>query len=297
MTSTTHWYVRRKGRVAGPYPAAQIRRYVLLGRIRLDDELSHDRETWITARQYKASLSPAERRLKPADDERSGEDRRHSKEGDPGRHPRGPDRRRPEDEVSVERRERRQRVIRSLWQQHESYRVPVLVTVLLVCAIIVLGYVLAPGERRQRADCSAPPAPGVNWANCVLPGVELAEKDLTGAILRNSHLVRGNLFAARLRGADLAYSQLQLANLSYADLQGASLKGAILKQADLSNANLGEADLSYADLTGARIGGAELAGARLDNAIWVDGHPCPRAAVGGCPGPAAQPSSPKDSVE
>ncbi len=282
--------------MVGPYPVAQVRRYVLLGRIRLDDELSHDRETWITARQYKASLSPAERRLRPADEERTGQDRRHSREGDPARHPRGPDRRKAEDEDSVERRERRERVVRSLWQQPENSRLPVVVSIAVVLAILLLGYLLTPAQGPELPDCNAPPRPGVDWANCILPAADLAEKDLSGVRLRNAQLARSNFFAARLRGADLAYSQLLLANLSYADLEEAELKGANLRQADLRNANLRNADLSYADLTGARLGGAELAGAKLDNAIWIDGRTCPRASLGGCGGPG-QSSSPKDSVE
>ncbi len=295
MSSSSHWYVRRGGKVVGPYPVAQIRRYVLLGRIRLDDELSHDRETWITARQYKASLTPAERRLRPADEERAGQDRRHSQEGDPSRHPRGPDRRKAEDEDSVERRERRERVVRSLWQQPENSRTPVVITIAVVLALIVLGYLLTPEKTQDLPDCGVPPGPGVNWANCILPAADLAEKDLSGARLRNTHLARSNFFAARLRGADLAYSQLLLANLSYADLENADLKGANLKQADLRSANLRNADLSYADLTGARLGGAELAGANLENAIWIDGRTCPKGSIGSCGSPAQSP--PKDSVE
>ena len=49
-TPGTTWYTRREGVVRGPFEPAHITRYILLGRIRLDDELSHDRETWQQAR-------------------------------------------------------------------------------------------------------------------------------------------------------------------------------------------------------------------------------------------------------
>jgi len=40
------WYTRRGSEVKGPFPIGQIRRYVLLGRIRETDEVSTDGETW-----------------------------------------------------------------------------------------------------------------------------------------------------------------------------------------------------------------------------------------------------------
>ncbi len=43
----------------GPFTAENISRYILLGRIDLDDELSQDRETWIVA-GHLDSLLPAE---------------------------------------------------------------------------------------------------------------------------------------------------------------------------------------------------------------------------------------------
>lgn len=53
------WYTRRDGVVRGPFAAEQVTRYILLGRIRLDDELSSDRMTWRQTRSL-ATLLPAE---------------------------------------------------------------------------------------------------------------------------------------------------------------------------------------------------------------------------------------------
>ena len=53
------WYTRREGVVRGPFEPGHITRYILLGRIRLDDELSHDQVTWQQA-QSVAALLPEE---------------------------------------------------------------------------------------------------------------------------------------------------------------------------------------------------------------------------------------------
>lgn len=46
---TGRWYTRRAGVERGPFPTGDITRYILLGRIRLDDELSRDRRSWSPA--------------------------------------------------------------------------------------------------------------------------------------------------------------------------------------------------------------------------------------------------------
>jgi hypothetical protein len=53
------WYTRREGVVRGPFSAENITRHILLGRIRLDDELSHDHETWLLTNEC-ASMLPDE---------------------------------------------------------------------------------------------------------------------------------------------------------------------------------------------------------------------------------------------
>jgi hypothetical protein len=46
------WYARRNGTVRGPFTDERIARYILLGRIRLNDELSLDRVRWQSVREY-----------------------------------------------------------------------------------------------------------------------------------------------------------------------------------------------------------------------------------------------------
>jgi len=55
MTIADHdsqWFARRNGTVRGPFTGERIERYILLGRIRLNDELSMDRVRWQPARNY-----------------------------------------------------------------------------------------------------------------------------------------------------------------------------------------------------------------------------------------------------
>jgi hypothetical protein len=48
----SRWYARRDGIVRGPFTGEYMARYILLGRIRLDDELSQDSVSWRPAREY-----------------------------------------------------------------------------------------------------------------------------------------------------------------------------------------------------------------------------------------------------
>jgi len=45
------WYARRDGVVRGPFSGATVSRHILLGRIRIDDELSTDCHDWVRAGQ------------------------------------------------------------------------------------------------------------------------------------------------------------------------------------------------------------------------------------------------------
>jgi len=53
------WYTRRAGVVRGPFGTDEITRYLILGRIRMGDELSQDRLNWSTA-NHCTELLPGE---------------------------------------------------------------------------------------------------------------------------------------------------------------------------------------------------------------------------------------------
>ena len=99
----------------------------------------------------------------------------------------------------------------------------------------------------------------------------LAGADLRNADLRSASLVKADLSGAYLGGAKLSKADLRDATLTVADLQGADLGAAKLQGADLMgatlrNANLGEANLQGADLRRAKLQGADLGWAQLQGA-------------------------------
>jgi uncharacterized protein YjbI with pentapeptide repeats len=112
-----------------------------------------------------------------------------------------------------------------------------------------------------------------------LPGARLVGANLNGVDLSHAELCRADLAGARLDYARLAGADLKDANLSAvegwsvqfdgASLDGASLRnavlasstliGASLRDADLRGANLNSCDLTRADLSGAQLEGTRLA--------------------------------------
>jgi hypothetical protein len=64
------WYTRRDGVTRGPFSAENITRYILLGRIRLEDELSRDGISWSAAGQETSLLPEQLKDLNSSDDYR-----------------------------------------------------------------------------------------------------------------------------------------------------------------------------------------------------------------------------------
>lgn len=292
------WFTRRDGQVRGPFPQRQITRYVLLGRIREDDELSADRETWNPLREL-PQLIPEEmknvvtdedrQRLREARmraDERRGGDRRLGSERlrvDNGERRRASDRRQEEDSEMLRHREARRAVLDQARAPASPTCGPVCGRALAAALLLLIVFVLFTPERpASHPDCGAPPAPEVDWSNCRMPGMVAEQADLRGARVGNMDLTGANLVGSRLAGADLAYTTLNLADLRRTDLSNARLTGAGLQSADLRGARLAGADLSYADLRGARLEGTVLNGARLDHAIWLNGEQCQPGSVARC---------------
>ena len=55
---TLQWYSRRGGVIRGPFTAEDITRYLLLDRIRLEDELSTNKTTWAPVNCFPGMLPP-----------------------------------------------------------------------------------------------------------------------------------------------------------------------------------------------------------------------------------------------
>ncbi len=289
------WYTRRGGQVRGPYPAGQVTRYVLLGRILLDDELSQDQDEWLPVSACEALIPEEMQHLETEEDmerlfaarlredERSGEDRRETQRMAPpeGINRRGKERRKTEDPNWVLFRKQRLGLIQDRPRAPASFlRNSYWIVAIL---ILVLVFVLLTPEREMTAsDCAAAPQAGVVWNNCKRPGLLAEGSDLTGAQARNMDLTGAQLGGSIWVQADLAYSLLNLADLRRAVMRQANLKGAALKDADLRSADFTGADLSYTDLRGANLAGADFTDVKFDRALWVDGRECGDGSVGEC---------------
>lgn len=64
----TRWYARRNGTVRGPFADEYVSRYILLGRIRLNDELSRDGSSWQPVTDFTHLLPEELSRLESWDD-------------------------------------------------------------------------------------------------------------------------------------------------------------------------------------------------------------------------------------
>jgi uncharacterized protein YjbI with pentapeptide repeats len=287
------WYVRKGGRIRGPFPAGQIAREILVGRIRENDELSDDREHW---RPLSALPQLVPEVMQHADTEegrqhlllaRLREDERlHDRRG-PGHAPadtnlRHGDRRTVESFDVVAHRDRVVRWAAEGTQDERNLLLPA--AVILITLFILANYFIwyRPAPPPAVRDCLAAPAPAVNWSGCEMSARSLSRVNLSDSIINNAMLNGADLHAANLAHADLSYTALEGADLRAANLQNANLKGAVLRNANLAQADLRQADLGYVALQGANLNGVSLAGAKLDKAIWTDGRVCNVGSVGEC---------------
>ncbi|MDY6980379.1 MAG: pentapeptide repeat-containing protein [Pseudomonadota bacterium] len=288
MTKQAPLFVKLKqdNRIKGPFPVGQIAQSLLLGRFSLDDQVSEDRQTWQPIRQ-RPDLIPDVLKADPGDElaqERLQAARRWADERRPQHHqnPGEQDQREPEPYETLEYRHHREDIMRDINPGRKFSLLHLVLVLGLAAGLIALGFIYGPQPGPGDPDCNAAPAPGVNWRNCRMIGLNAIRENLDDAQLNNAALGGANLFASSLRRADLRYVDLSLANLSYTDLQQANLKGAGLQNADLTDASLINANLSYANLRGATLEGADLSGARLDHAIWTDGRTCIAGSIGEC---------------
>lgn len=289
------WYTRRGDMIKGPFTAGLIGRHILIGRLRLEDEVSNDKETW-TRLASVPELIPevmkgdqddpfVKERLLAAQrwaDERLQTDPR-SEQAVSGytERRRAGDRREGElDEVLEHRGVLRQRRL----GMNSENTLPGWILLLLILGGISWGGYYAYENRPEEVviDCQSPPLPKINWQNCVLPGRQLSAVDLSGAILRNANLSGAELQSAMLANANADFANMSEAKLANADLGQVSLLGANLHNADLRNTNLQNVNLSFANLTGAKLDGADLQGANLHKTIWTDGITCAEGSLTVC---------------
>lgn len=268
------WYVRRGSTIQGPFDIETLRRYLLLGRVRLTDRVSLDGQTWQPLTQC-LELIPEEMR-----DLESEEGRARFEAA-----------RKAVDERQLERpaahvarfaRGRREEDLLSPWPG-----VRTLLLLAVIAAAVVLGAIGYQDTWLHGAagppDCTARPGQGVNWSYCTMDGLSLSRgSDLSGLRAVNASFRGADLGGVRLRDATLAYANFSDASLARANLRGADLEGAVLQGADLRGAALREARLNHADLRDARIEGADFEGADITSVVWPDGRTCPASNAAAC---------------
>lgn len=287
MNSISAWYIRSQsnGEVKGPFPTGQISQEMLLGRYKLDDEVSHDKEEWFPIRSIKEIVPDifTEDRDAPGFKDRLAAARRWA------------DERRGVEEIDVHNERRggesyESAEIKRLHRLAEKGKkksnplitfIQLTIVFLVVIAVVVLAFQYSPKEKTA-VDCSAPIQQGVNWSGCNLSGAQLENQKILAANLMNTNLQTSNLQSADLSHANLKYAQLHLANLKYVNFTKANLTGANLLGADLTGAVLTQANLSYANFRDANILTTDFSRARLDHAIWIDGRTCRVNSIGVC---------------
>ncbi len=287
MQSKQLWYTRRGNEVRGPFPAPQISRFILLGRIRETDELSSNQHDWqavsdvpvLMPEELKGNKDdPAsqERLLiaRMREDERSSRNRRGEGISEGGsespaaerRQRDDNDRRKNEEEQLIRHREIKTAIAESAKQNKDHHFLRGVFATLVIAGLIGGAWYYQPWQNLDSADCNAPAQPWVNWSNCSMEGVRLVNTDLRGVRMRNAKLAGADFRGSQLGGADLAYTNMVGANLSGAQMAQAALVGANFRNADLSAANLNGANLAYTILQGGDLTGADLTGADLSNA-------------------------------
>ena len=279
------WFVLRGADIKGPYPAALIERNIALGRIKSNDAISADGQSWVPAHQYPdfelhqhADESDLRRRRF---DERQ-QNRRRTQAAPAIESRAGADRRASEMPDVVAHREQAQRIWNGLKPPRLDARRAILGLVGALAGLFIVAGLLRQPKGPAAVDCAAAPAPRVVWDSCERSAAQLVGVDLSAASLRNTSLIGANLRGAHLAGANLNYANLTTANLAGADLRGAVLTGATLREADLTGANLTDANLEFSDLTQAHLDNAIVANARLGHALWHTGTVCAAESRGAC---------------
>ena len=279
------WYIKLGERVHGPFPNKLVGRYLILGRITLDTEVSQDKQHWSAVKNFPAMVPDVVLEAGTPEGDRAlmlariREDERSSRSEE---NTAFDDRRDEEEDVLQLHRQLRDDVLYGMQAEPKKRIVYIIVIALLVLTLLGIYIASLSQEDIRLADCAAQAEPGINWSGCNKEGALLRHQNLRQANFRNAKLQSVDFSAAQLQQADLAYTDLSRANLLSAQCQQANFKGANLYNANLQGADLSGANFSHAELIGAQLAGAELSSAIFDHAIWVNGEKCLAGSVGAC---------------
>lgn len=116
------------------------------------------------------------------------------------------------------------------------------------------------------AACSDPPAPGVDWSDCVKIGQSMDGADLSNANLRGLLLSGSVMTNAVFKGADLIDTRFASTDLTGSDFSGANLvrttfTDVLLVDTVFHNATMDFVTATNVDATDADFGGAKISDA------------------------------------
>lgn len=300
-----NWYFRHEGSVSGPVPHLALERYLLLGRIEIEDEVSLDQNQWQKIRDVPEFAKTIARIVEfehsqqevieqivhdqemagqalplaavPAPTAAPAEVRVES--GSESATGAAAEVNSIEEDAAIREKLKtgelidlesaRARLFTPVEKEDKGLKGYLLLATIVVLALFAV-YFYRPVNPIQIGivpECKKKPAPEVNWKSC----------DKGGEWLNGAKLSHANLEGVKFNSAQLENADLDNATLANADLNFANLKGANLEGADLSGA-----DLRDADLTAAKLTGANLTGARLERTIMPDGKHCAEGSLGRC---------------
>ncbi len=281
MSLRRTWFIRQQDQISGPFIAAQISRYLLLGRIKPEDEISQDKEHWLPVSSQRDLYPDVLRtRLVNKDalllariqaDERMHDTKQSEKE-----------RRRKEPSAMMIHRKHQRSIDPRQQAKLNKLKKPYVSLLLLFLVLIFAAYTTRSNLSQANNDCQAAPNPSVNWRNCKLPSMQLENINMGNAELADTVMSHASFIGSDLSSANFSYAIVDNSDFSYADLSNARFVGANLKNSEFNYADLTRANLSYADLTNVKLAGADISSARFDHAIWMDGIKCAPDSVGQC---------------
>lgn len=204
-----HWYIRNNNNITGPFPTGDVHRFLLLGRITLDDEAGPNKQEWQSIRNL-PELIPEVMKLDPDDeqaverlaaakrwaDERRGERR---KDDAPGRI--GAGRRQQECSTRLEERRQREVLTPSLNRKNDRSYIGLIVVIILLSVGAWAGFRWVPPQTAG-TDCLALAAPGDSLSHCHKAALQVMNTGLSTVDPSYTNMRNANLNGAVLVGVE-----------------------------------------------------------------------------------------------
>lgn len=140
-------------------------------------------------------------------------------------------------------------------------------------AVAFSAFIYAP--KAVAANCSASPAPGVDWQDCRKRNLILEGSDFSSANLSDADFSSSDLRDTKLEKTDLSKAALARAMFDSSAAGGANFEKALgyrtsFKNTMLADAKFTKAEMQRSDFTGATLTGADFGSSELGRANFAD---------------------------